>query len=92
MTKKELIEAVNKGTELNKKESTEAVNAVVDAISGALIAGESFTISGFGTLSVVERAERTGLNPRTGEEIEIPANRTVKFKPGKALKDALNQH
>ena len=67
-----------------------AVDAVFDTISGALGNGDSVAIAGFGTFEVRERAARTGRNPRTGEEIQIPAAKNPAFKAGKALKEAVN--
>ena len=67
-----------------------AVNALVEIISDALKKGESLTLPGFGTFEVRERAARTGRNPKTGEELKIAASRVPAFKPGVALKAAVN--
>lgn len=66
------------------------VDAVIEAIQNALVEGEKVAIVGFGNFEVVERAARTARNPRTGEEIEVGASKAVKFKPLKALKEAVN--
>lgn len=65
------------------------VDAVIEAIQNALVEGEKVAIAGFGSFEAVERAARTARNPRTGEEIEVAASKAVKFKPGKALKEAV---
>lgn len=90
MTKIEFVDAVAKETEWTKKDSEEAINAVVKVITNALIAGEKLSIVGFGTFEVVERAAREGRNPQTGESLMIKACKMPKFKPGKAFKDLIN--
>lgn len=89
MTKADLIAQVAANTDMTKKDADKAVNALFDALSNALANGEKITISGFGTFEVRERAERQGINPRTREPITIPATRSIVFKQGKSLKDAL---
>lgn len=89
MTKTELIAAVAAKTELSKKDADKAVNAVVNAITEALKAGEKIQLVGFGTFEVRERAAREGKNPATGETIQIAASKVPAFKAGKALKDAV---
>jgi DNA-binding protein HU-beta len=90
MNKSELAEAVASAAELNRQTATRAVDAMLDALSAALARGEGVNIAGFGSFAVKERAARTGRNPRTGETLEIAASRSVAFKAGKALKDALS--
>lgn len=90
MTKIEFVDAVAKETEWTKKDSEEAINAVVKVITNALVAGEKLSIVGFGTFEVVERAAREGRNPQTGESLMIKACKTPKFKPGKAFKELIN--
>jgi DNA-binding protein HU-beta len=90
MTKADLIEGLSNKLGLNKGEAEKAVNVVLDDIINALKQGERVNISGFGTFSVSTRQARTGRNPKTGESIEISASRSAKFKPGKQLKDSLN--
>ena len=90
MTKAELVDQIYAKAGLASKAVTEkALNATIAALSEALAAGETVTFTGFGTFKVSERAPRKGRNPRTGEEIEIPSCKVVKFIPGKGLKDAI---
>lgn len=90
MTKIEFVDAVAKETEWTKKDSEEAINAVVKVITNALLAGEKLSIVGFGTFEVTERAAREGRNPQTGESLMIKACKMPKFKPAKALKELIN--
>ena len=89
MNKNELIAAVASDADLSKADATKAVDAVFDAITGALKSGTEVRLVGFGTFSVSERAASTGRNPRTGETIEIAASKQPKFKAGKGPKDAI---
>ncbi|MBF0368062.1 MAG: HU family DNA-binding protein [Magnetococcales bacterium] len=89
MNKTELVEAVAAETELTKVQAAASVEAVLNAIQDALKNGDQVGLVGFGTFSVTERAARMGRNPRTGKEIEIPAAKLPKFRPGKGLKDAV---
>ena len=91
MNKAELISAVAAKTGLSKKDSEKAINATFDAITTSLEAGEKVQLVGFGLFDVKERGARVGRNPRTKEEIEIPASRVPMFKAGKALKDAIDK-
>ena len=91
MTKADLIEALANKLSINRGDAEKAVNIVLDDIVNALHQGERVNISGFGTFSVSTRQARTGRNPKTGEAIAIAASRSAKFKPGKQLKDSLNQ-
>jgi integration host factor alpha subunit len=90
MTKADLVEALANKLSFNRNDAEKAVNIVLDDIVNALKQGERVNISGFGTFSVSSREARTGRNPKTGESIEISASRSAKFKPGKQLKDSLN--
>jgi DNA-binding protein HU-beta len=90
MNKAELIDAVSTQTGLAKADATRAVDGVFDAITGALKAGETVAVVGFGTFNVKDRAARTGRNPQTGAPIQIAASRVPGFKAGKGLKDAVN--
>ncbi|MEC8427381.1 MAG: HU family DNA-binding protein [Pseudomonadota bacterium] len=90
MNKSELIEAVAASADIPKAAAGRAVDAVVEAITGALKEGDQVALVGFGTFSVKERAARTGRNPQTGAPIEIAAANIPSFKAGKALKDAVN--
>ncbi|MGG3493807.1 HU family DNA-binding protein, partial [Brevibacillus choshinensis] len=74
-------------TELTKKDSSKAVDAILEAISNSLQNGEKVSLIGFGNFEVRERAARKGRNPQTGEEIEIASSKLPAFKPGKELKD-----
>ena len=89
MNKAELIADVATKTGLSKKDSELAVNATFDAITAALTAGEKVQLVGFGAFDVKERGDRIGRNPKTKEEIEIPASRVPQFKAGKVLKEAV---
>jgi len=90
MKKEELVEKIAKKTKSSKNESREALNTVLDEISGSLKKGKDVTLTGFGTFSVAKRKARQGINPKTQEKIKIPATKVPKFKPGKALKDLVN--
>jgi len=87
MTKAELVAEIASAAGLTKSQSEKAVDGIVSAISGALAGGDKITLVGFGTFSVGERSQREGRNPRTGEKIQIPASKAVKFKAGKTLSD-----
>ena len=89
MNKTELIAAVAEKSGLSKKDSEKAVSAALEAVTAALVSGDKVQLVGFGTFDVKERGERVGRNPKTKEEIRIPATRVVGFKVGKALKDAV---
>jgi len=90
MNKNDLIAAVSENSELSKADATKAVDAVFDTISNTLKGGDEVRLVGFGTFSVAHRKQSKGRNPRTGEEITIPASNQPKFKAGKGLKDAVN--
>ncbi len=89
MNKAELVAEVQKhlGKETSKAAAERAVDAVIDSIEKGLKKAKSVQLIGFGTFSVVKRAARMGVNPRTGEKIKIGASKTVKFKVGQGLKD-----
>lgn len=76
---------------LTKKAASEAFDAVFDHMSGLLAGGDRVQVPGFGTFQISERAERQGRNPKTKEPMTIPASKSVRFKPGKQLKDAVNK-
>ena len=90
MNKSELIIAISESSDLTKADAGRALDATVAVITESLAKGESVTLIGFGTFEVRDRAARTGRNPRTGEAIQIEASKNAAFKPGKALKDAVN--
>jgi DNA-binding protein HU-beta len=91
MNKAELVSAVAEKTGMSKKDSEKAVNAAFDTITEALAAGDKVQLVGFGAFEVKERGARIGRNPKTKEEIEIPASRVASFKVGKALKEAVTK-
>lgn len=91
MNKTELILSIVQETGLSRKNVELGVNAAVEQITKALIAGEKVQIVGFGCFETKKRAARTGRNPRSGEEVPIPAATVPSFKPGKALKDAVDK-
>ncbi|MCH4013749.1 MAG: HU family DNA-binding protein [Solobacterium sp.] len=88
-TKKDLADRAAEAAGITKKEAAAAVNAVFDALAETLKDGGEASISGFGKFVVAERSARQGVNPATGEKIEIAASKSPKFKPAKALKDAV---
>ncbi len=90
MNKTELTDAVAEAAGLTKSDAAKALDAVLSSISGTLASGEQVSLIGFGTFLVRDRAARTGRNPQTGAEIQIAAAKVPAFKPGKALKDAVN--
>ena len=90
MNKSELVANVAEKAGLTKKDAEKAVVSVFAAIEGALKEGDKVQLIGFGTFEVKERAARKGRNPRTKEEIDIPASKNPVFKAGKALKDSVN--
>ena len=90
MNKNDLIATVADGSGLTRAKAGEAVEAILVAIAGALRRKDEVRLAGFGTFVAAERKAATGRNPRTGEEMQIPASTTVRFKVGKGLKDAVN--
>jgi len=90
MNKTELIDFISSKADLSKADAGRALDAFIDAVTTTLKDKESVTLVGFGTFTVTERAARTGRNPRTGEAIEIKAATVPRFRPGKALRDAVN--
>ena len=90
MNKSDLIDVVAESAEISKAAAGKAVDAMVNAITKTLKKNDEVTLIGFGTFTVRKRAARTGRNPRTGETITIKAAKIPSFKPGKALKDAVN--
>lgn len=90
MTKTDLINVVAGKTETNKKKAEAAVNAVVSAITEALVNGEKVSIVGFGTFEVRDRKEKKVINPQTKKMMIAPASKAPAFKAGQALKNAVN--
>lgn len=90
MNKAELIAVIAEKAGLTKKDAEAALKAFTETVRDELKDGNKVQIVGFGTFEVSERAERTGRNPQTGEEMAIAASKAPRFKAGKALKDAIN--
>ena len=90
MNKSELVEAIANESGLTKSKSTEILNTIVNTITETLKKGEKVSLTGFGTWSTSERAERKGRNPKTGEEITIASKRVAKFKAGNELTKNVN--
>ncbi len=89
MNKSELVSAIAAQAGLSKKDAEKAVVAFMDEVTAALKKGDKVSLVGFGTFEVKQRAERIGRNPRTKEQITIPASKTPVFKAGKSFKDAM---
>ena len=90
MNKSELITAIAEHANLTKADAGRALDGLIKTIETTLKTGDAITLVGFGTFVVKDRAERTGRNPQTGQEITIAAAKIPSFKAGKALKDAVN--
>ncbi|RVT95427.1 HU family DNA-binding protein [Rhodovarius crocodyli] len=90
MNKQDLVAVVAESGELSKAKAGEVLDALFEAITKSLKKKQEVRLVGFGTFSTSKRKAGKGRNPRTGEEIKIPASTTVRFKPGKGLKDAVN--
>ncbi|HJV28155.1 MAG TPA: HU family DNA-binding protein [Aromatoleum sp.] len=90
MNKSELIDQIAARADLSKTAAGKALDAAIAAVKEALQQDDSVTLVGFGTFLVGERQARTGRNPRTGTSINIQGAKVPKFRPGKALKDAVN--
>ncbi|MGM9539215.1 HU family DNA-binding protein [Anaerovibrio sp.] len=90
MNKAELVAKVAEKSGITKKDAEKAVAGIFAAVQETLVEGGKVQVLGFGTFEVKERAARTGRNPQTGEELQIAASRNPSFKPGKALKEAVN--
>jgi integration host factor subunit beta len=91
MTKADLVNEVARLVDLTKKDSEVIVDEVLDSLVEALNRGEKIELRGFGSFRVRQRLARRGRNPKTGESVEIPAKRVPYFKPGKELKELINQ-
>ena len=91
MTKAELVEDVPRGAELTKKDAERLVEIVFESIIEPLNHGEKIELRGFGSFRVRERGARRGRNPKTGDPVDIPAKRVPYFKPGKELKELINE-
>lgn len=91
MTKAELVEDVARAAELTKKDAERLVEIVFESIIETLNQGEKIELRGFGSFRVRERGARRGRNPKTGDPVNIPAKRVPYFKPGKELKELINE-
>lgn len=90
MNKNELIAAVADKSGLTKAQASDALEATLELITGTLKGGDEIRLLGFGNFVVADRKATTARNPQTGATINVPASKSPKFKPGKALKDAVN--
>lgn len=91
MNKSELIEMIADKADLSKAAAGRALEAAIDAVVEAVSKGDAVTLVGFGTFEARKRAARTGVNPKTGEKLNIAASTAPAFKAGKAFKDAVNK-
>jgi len=91
MTKAELVDEVARTAQLTKKQAESIVNIVFEAIVDSLRAGEKIELRGFGSFRLRSRKSRLGRNPKTGEKVEVPSKRIPYFKPGKELKELINE-
>lgn len=90
VNKSELIDHIAEQADISKAAAGRALDALIGGVSTTLKKGEAVSLVGFGTFAVTTRAARTGRNPRTGAAIKIKKAKVPKFRPGKALKDAVN--
>jgi DNA-binding protein HU-beta len=90
MNKSQLIEAVAADSGLSKADSTRAIDSLLGTVTKTLKKGDEVAITGFGKFSVVKRAARQGVNPRTGERVKIKASKAPKFSAGATLKQAVS--
>ena len=92
MTRSDLVEELaNRFAQLTHRDAEFAVKAILDAINDALVRGHRIEIRGFGSFAINHRPPRIGRNPRNGESVAIPEKRVLHFKPGKALREAVDQ-
>ena len=91
MTKAELVDEVARVVQLTKKQAESIVNIVFDSIVESLRAGEKIELRGFGSFRLRSRKSRTGRNPKTGAKVEVPSKKIPYFKPGKELKELINE-
>ena len=90
MTKAELVDEVARAIQVTKKQAETIVNVVFDSIVDSLRSGEKIELRGFGSFRLRSRKSRTGRNPKTGEKVEVPSKKIPYFKPGKELKELIN--
>ncbi len=91
MTKAEIVERINSELGFSKKESLDLLESVISIMKTTLESGENLKISGFGSFTVKQKADRRGRNPQTGEALTIEARRVLTFKPSALLRHAINQ-
>lgn len=91
LTKSNIVSKISSEIDLNKKQSVEAVDNIIEIIKSKLESGEGILFSGFGKLSIVEKFARKGRNPASGNDMMIPARRVVKFQCSKKLRDLINK-
>lgn len=89
MNKRELIAQTSEGASLTRAQAAKALDVMLEAVTEALAKGQTVAITGFGSFSVTRRSERACRNPKTGEQVSVPASRTPRFRPSKILKDAV---
>ena len=89
MNKQDLVKLVSEKTGISKEAAGQAQKTVIEAIASALEKGDSVSLIGFGSFKVIDRAAREGRNPSTGEKMQIPASKAVKFTPSKVLKERI---
>ena len=91
MTRSDLVEELAaRFGQLNQRDAEQAVKTILDAVSDALVRGHRIEIRGFGSFTITHRQPRLGRNPRSGEAVQVPAKRVTHFKPGKALREAVD--
>jgi DNA-binding protein HU-beta len=91
MSKADLVEKIAKEAGISKAAAEKSVNSFISGVTASLKKGQPVTLIGFGTFSVAKRAARTGRNPKTGAVLKIKAKKVARFKPGAALKNAVNK-
>lgn len=91
MNKSELVDSIASGAGVTKADAGRVLESLMNTVTGALKSGDQVVLTGWGTFTAENRSARTGRNPQTGETIEIKASRVAKFKPGKSLKEAVQE-
>ena len=89
MNKRELIAQTSEGASLTRAQAAKALDVMLEAVTKALAKGQTVAITGFGSFSVTRRSGRVCRNPKTGEQVSVPASRAPRFRPSKILKDAV---
>lgn len=91
INKSDLIDVLAEKTGITKKAAGEGLNAILDKIQETLVAGDTVTLTGFGTFKTITTKERKGINPKTKAELSIPAKKRVRFSAGKTLEDSVQK-